>query len=296
MVEAAATELYYEKRRGLPIVTPKITPVNFRASCKRIEIYFAIRTSGRHSLAHYYWALSFASSLHAITRVTILQIFLECSMRPIIRRTRAIPWSLICGICIGILFAFPLAAPLMGGEILEPVATLWGNALGAIGAIAAAIWAADRGTNLQRRQGASLILTFVAPLAMHLEKLAVTYKAAAPALDDESQPQHFLNSVSAEEVGNLCQAVSSDYRKFNAAIHRVEAVLSFLGPSEMQVFFALEAELETAKGVVGQLTYHAATSQDQSMGHIPSTGLRTRLVNTNSQIQQLVSSIEKAAR
>jgi hypothetical protein len=206
------------------------------------------------------------------------------------------PWPLVSGICIGILLAFPLAAPLMGGKILEPVATLWGNALGAVGAIAAAIWAADRASNLQRRQGASLILMFVGPVARELEKLTAFYKNVAPIQDDELQPHNVLDHATAKILLELCHPVSDAYRKFGKSGARIEGVLNFLGPHEMDIFFGLEAELETMSYVVGGLTHHAATSENQSLGHTPSTGLRTRLIKTTSQIRQYVSALEKAAR
>lgn len=205
-------------------------------------------------------------------------------------------WAFICGVAIGTLIALPLAASYFDGKILEPVATLWGNALGAIGAVAAAIWAADRASNLQRRQGASLILTFVSPMAKNLTTLTNMYKAVAPVADDELQPSHVPSPDAAEKIGVFCQVVMSNYRTFKDSMHRIEPVLTFLGPAEMQAFFALEAKLEEANSVVGYLTHHAATAHDQSYGHTPSTGIRTNLVQANRSVHSLVSQLEKAAR
>ena len=107
-------------------------------------------------------------------------------------------WAFVCGAAVGVLLAFPLAAPVFDGKILEPVATLWGNALGAVGAVAAAIWASDRASGLQRRQGASLILTFVVPIEQSLGKLTDFYSHIAPFDDGALQPAHLLDDASAE--------------------------------------------------------------------------------------------------
>ena len=205
-------------------------------------------------------------------------------------------WAFICGAAVGVLIAFPLAAPLFGGKILEPVATLWGNALGAIGAVAAAIWASDRASNLQRRQGASLILTFVLPIEQSLAELTYVYGRSAPVNDDTSQEPHLLDRTTADQVQKLCFATRTAYCKFKQAASRVEAVLTFLGPHEMQNFFALEVELENMEQVVGNLVHHAATSVNQTHGHTPSTGLRTRLLQTDGKIKRYMRLLEGAAR
>lgn len=205
-------------------------------------------------------------------------------------------WAFIAGAAVGILVAFPLAAPLFSGKILEPVATLWGNALGAIGAIAAAIWASDRASSLQRRQGASLILAFIAPIGHALTQLTHAYSILAPVDDGSSRAPTILDEAGTKEVGALCFLTNGAYYKFKEAGSRIENVITLLGPEEMTVFFALEAELETMSGVVGQLMHHVGTSAEQIYGHTPSTGLRTRLLKTHDHVKRYLTLIERAAR
>lgn len=205
-------------------------------------------------------------------------------------------WAFICGASVGVLVAFPLAAPLFDGEILEPVATLWGNALGAIGAVAAAIWAGDRAARLQQRQGAGLIVTFVDPVAESLADLTAFYIQSAPEDDSESQPPHLPDPVLAERIVDRCSSVNVKYYAFKKAGTRVEAILNHLGPAEMHVFLELEDELEAMDYAVNSLIHHASTANNDDYGHTPSTGLRTRLIAANSKVQHLVSRLRKIAR
>ena len=205
-------------------------------------------------------------------------------------------WAFICGVSVGVLVAFPLAAPLFGGKILEGVATLWGNALGAIGAVAAAIWAGDRSANLQQRQGAGLIFAFVDPVAQDLAKLTALYIQIAPADDSEAQPSHLPDLPTTHEIAHLGHAVNGTYRSFQKATHRVENAFGHLGPVEMHVFLDLESELERMQSVVGSLLHHVTSAHNQALGHTPSTGLRTRLLKTNKNVQELVSRLQEAAR
>lgn len=205
-------------------------------------------------------------------------------------------WAFICGTSVGVLIAFPLAAPLFDGKILEPVATLWGNALGAVGAVAAAVWAGDRAAHQQQRQGAALIVTFVAPLAQQVSEVTAFYSRVSPADDSDAQPSHTPDEATATEICTRGHLVRAEHRRFQQLIHRVEALLNYLGPTEMQVFLELEEELATMDNVIGGLIHHGSTAQHQQLGHTPSTGLRTRLAATNRRIQSHLAYLKNAAR
>jgi len=207
-------------------------------------------------------------------------------------------WAFISGTCIGLLLAFPLTAPVWDGKILEPVSTLWGNALGAIGAVAAAVWAADRGSSQQERQAAALIYTMFKPIATHCDELNSAYAALADR--DIADPTTDEGAVTPEEwerIRSLANSVANDYQTLQDNRQRVDSVFFYLSPNEMQVFLDLEKDVKSVFQKITFDMYRETSNANQKIyGGLPYGSSRAELQKLNSHMQQNVRKFEAVAR
>lgn len=207
-------------------------------------------------------------------------------------------WPLICGVAIGILVAFPLAAPLMGGKILEPVATLWGSALGAIAAVSGALWVAERQVSQQRRNAAALVYSLLHGVSFALQELHEVYgppQRAHPDPTDEEPDVFTPDDWSA--VADHAKAVMDEYDALKRRIHRLEAALNMLGPREMETVFFLESEIENAvRDSVGSLLKRSSETGLRFYPGHPSWGARFALMVFNGHVQEYMSQLQKASR
>jgi hypothetical protein len=207
-------------------------------------------------------------------------------------------WPLLCGIAIGVLVAFPLAAPLMGGKILEPVATLWGSALGAIAAVSGALWVAERQASQQRKNATALVRAMLHPVAFHLEELKDRYgPASQPHPPENDEEPYVLAPEDWSKILSLAETVIERHIEFERKIHRVEAALNLLGPTEMEVFFELEAELKSAISVAVRPLRQRASEPGLRMysGHA-SWSIRFALGIFNKHVQAGLYLLEQASK
>lgn len=170
-------------------------------------------------------------------------------------------WLLLACIGVGALIAFPIVAQFFAAKLLEPVASLWGSALGAWAAIAGAFWVADRQASQQRRSAAALVHAMFHPLVFHLDELAFFYGApTSPHPRENDEEPDLLDPEQWASVRLSASLVKAEYEKLKQRMHRVEAVLHLLGPDEMRSVFDLESELaEQIPQVVARL--HARASE-----------------------------------
>lgn len=203
-------------------------------------------------------------------------------------------WAFICGISVGVLLAFPLAAPLFGGEILEGVATLWGNALGAIGAVAAAIWASDRAATSQQRQAASLITSLISPVADDLQDLTTFYELICAEDNNPDQPAYVPDQEDLNHLLKLVDSVSISHSRFKKNLHRMEVVVNAFDPSEMSMFLDLEDELLKMKNALDQVTHYVTTIRYPEYADGTGTGVKA-LSSTNNSISYHTYRFKKAS-
>jgi hypothetical protein len=168
-------------------------------------------------------------------------------MRFSIRQLKIDRWLVMCCIAIGVLIAFPVVAQLIGGKLLEPVAALWGSALGAWSAVAGAFWVADRQASQQQRRAAALVHAMLQPVTFALFQLTMVYRARSLAHRGGSNEEpDILTPEEWKNVRDQAGVVFSHYENFKNKIHRYEAGLSLLSASSLQTALAVEAELEDA--------------------------------------------------
>jgi hypothetical protein len=164
---------------------------------------------------------------------------------------------------VGVLLGFPVISSLMGEKLIqEPVATLWGSALGAIAAVAGAFWVSDRQIAQQRRSATALVSALFFPSVESLRELSTAY-------GDPSSPLQVTGNrepgeLSADEwriVHDRAAAAIEAHEKFRSRVHRYEGALSVLSATSLHMVLDLETELDEimqghvktlAEGIRGQ--------------------------------------------
>lgn len=188
------------------------------------------------------------------------------------------------------LIAFPLAAPVFDGTILEPVATTWGSALGAIAAVAGAYWVAGWQASQQRRTAAALVHTLFYPVTVALNDLSRAYGPPSRAERGESDAEPDV--LSAEDWRNInrhAKRVVDLYGIFKSRIHRYEAALNLLSASSLVIALDLETELEEViQDVVKSLAPRSAGEPIQGRtfyGEPAHWSIRFELTQSNQRTQ-----------
>lgn len=211
-------------------------------------------------------------------------------------------WAFVCGGAVGVLIAFPLAAPVFDGKILEPVATMWGSALGAIAAVAGAVWVAERQVAQQRKGAAALVREMFYPTTFALDELAFVY--GRPSRPNKGESDDEPDVLSIEKWREVCDHAGftlDHFKKFNARIHRYEAGLNLLSAEGLQAALALETELEDViENVVTGLrhppmTYEAANGRAEPMAQAPTWSSRFSLMVSNGHVQDYLARLEREA-
>jgi hypothetical protein len=211
-------------------------------------------------------------------------------------------WAFICGGAVGVLIAFPLAAPVFDGKILEPVATMWGSALGAIAAVAGAIWIAERQVAQQRRSAAALVREMFHSTTFALDELAFVFgPPSRPHKGDSDDEPDVFNAEKWKEVADHAGLVLDHYKKFNSRIHRYEAGLNLLSANSLSTALALETELEDIiRDAVTRLKMHPQ-SYDPASGKVsypeqaPTWSRRFALTVSNRHVQDYMAKLEREA-
>jgi hypothetical protein len=169
-------------------------------------------------------------------------------------------WALIVGFGIGVLAAFPFAAPVIGSVIPESAATLWGSALGALIAVGGAFWVSDHSQRAIRRNAAAIVLEVVDATVSWLEDLSNAYGhpvAREDAAEHDDEPD-ILTPENWNSVRASVDAVFAEYGAMNKKMHRVEGVITMLGLEELRSYLALELELELAMSVAESIRKRAS--------------------------------------
>lgn len=211
-------------------------------------------------------------------------------------------WAFVCGGAVGVLIAFPLAAPVFDGHILEPVATLWGNALGAAAAVAGAAWVAERQVAQQQRSAAALVRQLFHPTAFALNELAFIYgPPSRPHRGDSDEEPETFDPEKWREVASHAGFVLDHYEKFRNKIHRYEAGLSLLSADSLGTALALETELEDAvRDAVTRLRtppqeYDLVSSSVTYRSEPPTWSRRFALATFNRHVQDYMAKLEREA-
>ena len=210
-------------------------------------------------------------------------------------------WLLLACIGVGALIAFPIVAQFFAAKLLEPVASLWGSALGAWAGIAGALWVAERQAATQRRAAAALVRQMFHPIAFALDELAYIHGPPSRPPGNVDTPEPDIFSIEKwSEVADHAGFVIENYRKFNTRIHRYEAGLNLLSASSLNAALGLETELEDAiRDVVVPLT-HPPNRYDPDVGVVflaqpPSGSTRFILLVFNRNVQKYMAELEHDA-
>ncbi|TWI69018.1 hypothetical protein IP91_00083 [Pseudoduganella lurida] len=209
-------------------------------------------------------------------------------------------WLIICVISLTMLAAFPIIAQRLGEKLYEPVATLWGSALGALAGVAGAFWIADRQTSVQRRGAARLVREMFFPVTHAIsEVVGVLGRPERPnCYDGDDEPQIF-EPEKWREVADQAGFVVARYTVFRGRIHRYEAGLSLLSANALTAAFELETQLEDA--INGSISRLLIVPHEYSRGeHVPiakspSWSVRFILSKIERDIQLLMAKLEAEA-
>jgi hypothetical protein len=221
-------------------------------------------------------------------------------MRQIFKVTKKDRWLVISWAAIGVLFVFPVVAQLLDTKLIEPIATLWGSALGAIAAVAGAFWVADRQATQQRRSAAALVRAMFLPVAFALDQLNMAY--GAPSRPDRGDSNDEPDILSPEEWSNIFEHagfVMDYYKDFQSKIHRYEAGLNLLSASSLRTALALESELDGGiHRAVGPLLLRGDPGVNGAYlfypGH-PTWSSRMELTLLNQDVQNYMARLEHDA-
>lgn len=168
-------------------------------------------------------------------------------MRRIFKSLKSARWPILSSASLGTLIFFPVVAQLFDKQLYEPVATLWGSALGAMAAVAGAFWVADLQASQQRRDAATLVYAMFYPVTSALEELSTVYgPPSRPHRGDTNDEPDILSGEDWRNIYNHAWVVVETYEKFKSKIHRFDAGLNLLSARSMQVALALEELLEDA--------------------------------------------------
>lgn len=208
-------------------------------------------------------------------------------------------WAFICGAAVGVLIAFPLAAPVFDGKILEPVATLWGNALGAMAAVAGAAWVAERQIAQQRKSAAALVQRMFWPTTSALGKLTAAYGPPSQTDSGTDVEPDVFSPEKWQQVAQQAKLVQEEFVKFNNRIQRYEAGLNLLSAHSLSTAMAMEAELEKVMpDTVARLTYAPTIYESGNVipiSQAPSRTARSALEQSNKPVQISMAKLEHDA-
>lgn len=160
----------------------------------------------------------------------------------------------LIGLGIGVLVAFPLAAPIIGSVIPDGASTMWGSALGASITVAGAYLVAEYQLKKQRRSAASLMYSIFSDPVYKLTQLMETYGSPSSTVRPHEgyEPadltkQHWTVVIEAAKDFLKSHEISLQQSR------RIDSALNALGPKELFSLFSLEAELKSTHEVVAKL-------------------------------------------
>ncbi|MDO9420411.1 MAG: hypothetical protein Q7T66_07105 [Herminiimonas sp.] len=219
-------------------------------------------------------------------------------MKKITLRGRSDWYLLIIGFGAGILFAFPIAAPILGGVIPDAAATLWGSALGAVMAVAGALWVAERSSKEQQRKATALVLEMVRPIAFFLDELRGVYGYPVDR-DDHAENDKEPDPLTPDdwsEVRDAIETLTDQHRSLLNKLHRVDAVLNNLAPSDLATYFYLESEIEGLMESVAILREEASQPGISFYSAPASWGGRFALTLFAKHIDEYIKKLEVSMR
>ncbi|QOY95609.1 hypothetical protein IM543_07085 [Massilia sp. UMI-21] len=191
--------------------------------------------------------------------------------------------------------AFPLAAPFWSANIPDPVATLWGNALGAAAAVAGAAWVADRQARSQQRSAAGLIHTIIQPVANELGKIVNIYGRPSATGTGDDQEQDVLDYPQWVDLRARYFELRKHYDGLTQNMKRIEPVFSNLGPGEMQVVLQLDAFYgPTMMAILAEVVASGNMIVEGEASN-PSRILRDRLASAYDFIYSQLTILERAS-
>ena len=150
-------------------------------------------------------------------------------------------WPLFCFASVAVLLTLPLVGLVIDDKFAASIATTWGSALGAGVAVAGALWVADRQASTQRRKAAALVHSMFVPIAYPLHHL---HLVLGPPDGDAGMAGIQPDELSAgrwQHIAELGQHITQAHEEFNTRIHRLEAMLHFLDPHDMESVLRLES-------------------------------------------------------
>lgn len=212
-------------------------------------------------------------------------------------------WLLLACIGVGALIAFPVVAQFFAVNLLEPVASLWGSALGAWAGIAGALWVAERQAATQRRAAATLVRQMFYPVAFALDELALVYgPPSRPNRGEDDDEPDVFSIEKWKEIADHAQLVLDQYKKFNNRIHRYEAGLNLLSATSLNAALDLETELADAiDDSIKRLIHRPKAAHDYLRDIVtykaqsPSWSSQFALHVFNQHVQQYMAQLERDA-
>jgi len=203
-------------------------------------------------------------------------------------------WPLLSFIAVFVLLGISLTPY----KLPDPFATLWGSALGAMAAVAGAMWVAERQATLQRRNAASLVLAMFYPTVWAIHDLTNLYGMPSREVcgDHDDEPDTFSREQW-EEIHHQADRVFDNYNEFIRKIHRYESALNLLSPNSLLLSFSLETTLDSSlQRVVSALKFghnQGVYGEPIFIAQSPTWSTRHALMTLDRDIQDLITDLDK---
>ena len=196
---------------------------------------------------------------------------------------------------LGILVAFPLAAPIFDAKIPDGAATLWGAALGAVIAIGGSFWVADRAQHSQQKSAVALFFSIVEPSVFLFQDMV--YEHGRPSVrsgaQEEDREPDLLDGEKCRQLMISTQAFVREYQVVQKRVARIDSSLHSLGTRKLQIFLALEVELDFAYGSASQLLYQIRESRESMSPMYASRKLRSEMAEHAEQLNELLFDLQR---
>ncbi|MGO0792774.1 hypothetical protein ACTOWA_23210 [Herbaspirillum seropedicae] len=204
-------------------------------------------------------------------------------------------WIFLVGVALGILVAFPLAAPIFDAKIPDGAATLWGAALGAVIAIGGSFWVADRAQHSQQRSAVDLFFSIVDTSVFLFQDIVAEYGRTSFRSDtqEEDREPDLLDEEKCRHIMISTQAFVREYQVVQKRVARIDSSLHSLGASKLQIFLALEIEMDFAYGCATRLLSQIRGSMESMSPMHASPELRREMAEHAEQLNELLLDLNR---
>ena len=204
-------------------------------------------------------------------------------------------WILLVGVALGILVAFPLAAPIFDAKIPDGAATLWGAALGAVIAIGGSFWVADRAQHSEQRSVVDLFFSIVEPSVFLFQDTVEEYgrPSIRSGTQEEDREPDLLDEEKCRRIMTSAQAFAREYQVVQKRVARIDSSLHSLGARKLQIFLALEVEMDFAYGCSSRLLSQIRGSMESMSPMHASPELRSEMAEHAEQLNELLLDLQR---